>query len=966
MRSPSSSGWNRRPWKSRRVLLIAQIITLLTNVAPLYAQTGGGLAHVHAVRFVHLPDRTRLVMDTDRDLPFRLVSGSVSEQLEVTLDGIDNDALASALDQKIPRDHELIRGYRLDGEDPASTRMIVQFRQPVTCNLFNLKPDLDHGYRLVLDFFEVPLSQQQQGEPASLVGASHGRSGSETVPRGGEVESQVDANEKQDPATATDYQTADKPSVRTLPQTPAKTTRFEEFWLGTRINNQNPPTTVLALRQADGQLLLTGSDLRRLRIIVPPGGGIGHLGEQFYSLEDLNIEAKLDLRRMTLDLQAPAALFGTTSLKETRRQQLPLTPSPFGAFFNYDLTSTQTYNNDVQSSALLELGAFNGWGSGISSFLTRDNQPETEPSFVRLDTTWRRDNPQEMRTLVLGDSITRGTNWSGAVRIGGMQWSSNFTLQPGFITMPLMSMAGEATLPSTVDLYVNDALRLRREVPPGPFVIDDIPTITGRGETRLVVTDILGRERIITQDFYASQRMLRSGLDEYSVELGAVRNDYGRKSNEYTNALASATWRTGVSDRLTAEFHAQATSNHQMAGVGASWLMPFGGVAYSALATSQSGNRHGELFNLGLQHQGEVFSVGFDSQFATEDFIRLGMDKGQPLPGHQSRFFGNVANSSGSWGVGYTFQNYRQRQDVEFATLSYSLGLGRFGYMSLSALHFIDDDSTTLQASFTLPLGMKHTTASFGLSHSEDRTEGKIQVQRSLPAGTGFGYRLELGVGDSDLQKGSVSYQNDYGSLQLEGSRMRGRTGARANLRGGLAFLDGGFYPSRRIDDSFAVVKVPGFADVRIYAENQEVARTNADGEALVPRLRAYEKNHLRVEQADIPLGANIGNLEMQVAPYHRSGVALEFPVNRTRDVFFSLILDDGNFLPVGATVSTESGEYYPVGMRGEVFLTKLKPVNKLEAHLGKQTCHFVVEVPESDEPLIELGEIRCSGISLE
>ena len=63
-------------------------------------------------------------------------------------------------------------------------------------------------------------------------------------------------------------------------------------------------------------------------------------------------------------------------------------------------------------------------------------------------------------------------------------------------------MSGEAVLPSTVDLYVDNELRMRREVPSGPFSIQDLPVMTGQGDARLVVRDILGREQVITQPFY--------------------------------------------------------------------------------------------------------------------------------------------------------------------------------------------------------------------------------------------------------------------------------------------------------------------------------------------------------------------------------------------------------------------------------------------------------------------------------
>ena len=170
----------------------------------------------------------------------------------------------------------------------------------------------------------------------------------------------------------------------------------------------------------------------------------------------------------------------------------------------------------------------------------------------------------------------------------------------------------------------------------------------------------------------------------------------------------------------------------------------------------------------------------------------------------------------------------------------------------------------------------------------------------------------------------------------------------------------GGLLPSRYIDSSFAVVRVPGFSDVRVYAENQQVARTNSKGDALIPRLRPYERNQISIEQSDFPLDARIKGLNMDVYPYYRSGVMLNFPVSRTREAFFSLVQDNGIPLPVGAIVTNEKGEHFPVGLRGEVFLTDLNVTNQLKAQWQNQSCQFMLEVPENNNQMLEMGEIIC------
>ena len=128
-----------------------------------------------------------------------------------------------------------------------------------------------------------------------------------------------------------------------------------------------------------------------------------------------------------------------------------------------------------------------------------------------LESTWTRDKPMQLTRLRFGDAISGASSWGGAVRFGGVQWATDFSLQPGFVTSPRPGISGEAALPSTVELYVDNLLRMRREVPSGPFSIQDLPVINGQGDARLVVRDILGREQVITQPFFTQLKTSEAG-----------------------------------------------------------------------------------------------------------------------------------------------------------------------------------------------------------------------------------------------------------------------------------------------------------------------------------------------------------------------------------------------------------------------------------------------------------------------
>jgi outer membrane usher protein len=157
---------------------------------------------------------------------------------------------------------------------------------------------------------------------------------------------------------------------------------------------------------------------------------------------------------------------------------------------------------------------------------------------------------------------------------------------------------------------------------------------------------------------------------------------------------------------------------------------------------------------------------------------------------------------------------------------------------------------------------------------------------------------------------------------------------------------------------------VPGFADVRVYADNQLVGTTDRDGYALVPRLRPYQKNPIRIEQADLPLDAQIKGLQVDAVPYYQSALALTFPVTRSRGAVVVIELADGSNLPAGTEVTVDGGTVlFPVGLRGEVYLTGLAETSHLHATWNGQSCDMTISFPDTHDPLPRLGPVTCRGI---
>lgn len=736
---------------------------------------------------------------------------------------------------------------------------------------------------------------------------------------------------------------------------------YEELLLEARVNGLPPPVTLIVLRGPEQRLWLAVDHFLFWDMHPPQGTSLQYLGRDYVSLDgQAGLGYRIDESRLTLDITAGPGWF-TANRVDSGFNSASARPSVSrGAFMNYDVNVTYSDSN-TDAAAYLEGGVFGKLGVGFSSFLVRNAREYENGNLLRLDTTWTRDLPERRASLRLGDAIGGGGAWGRPIRFGGVQWATNFNTQPGFITFPLPAIEGEAALPSTLELYINGMQRLQSEVPTGPFSIPNLPAVTGQGEVRLVVRDLLGREQIITDRFYASSRLLQPGLHDFSYELGTERENFGKESFDYGRAFAAGTHRMGLNDRLTGELRAEVLSGQYTAGIGGALLLGRFGIIHAALAGSHSDRGNGSQLTVGFERSSRSFGFGFDLQTSSEEFVQLGLLEGESAPRQLARAWLSVPfDRAGSASLSYALREEYDEPRFESLTASYQVSLGRVGYLNVFASRLQGQvDDTVFGLSLTRLLGAR-TTSSTNANFSRDSDQMLVQLRRNLPVGPGYGYRVQAGMLDRKRLDAGVSAQNDIGTMLLDVSHTDGHTGIRAGASGGLAWMDGTLHLSRDMDQSFAVVSVGDFEGVKIYADNQHVATTDQDGRALVPRLRPYEKNPLRIDVEDLPLDARIEQVEYQAVPYFRSGLLVDFEVSRSRNAIFRLLRASGEPVPAGAVVFLPSGDQFPVGYDGEAFVTGAVSGKTLTAGWNGTRCVFELILPDTEDPLPDLGTITC------
>lgn len=763
------------------------------------------------------------------------------------------------------------------------------------------------------------------------------------------------------PASASPAAPASASSYTRSASTPAA----EELLVQVDVNRQGLNETVIVLREG-GRLYFAREDLERWRLKLPPVEPLMHNGQAYYPISDLpGASFVLDERRQSLAVSAGPEAFSETSsaLRGTAATDAVL-PQP-GGFLNYALSASHTQADDTRNG-IFEGGYFSRYGVLTSGLLA----PELESAsgWVRLDSTYTVDFPERLETLRLGDSVTRGGAWGLPVRFGGLQYGTKFGVQPGFIPFPVATALGRAALPSTVDVLINNALVTRREVPPGPFSIANIPVVTGAGDVQVVVRDLLGREQIYTQPFYGTRELLRQGIADYSVELGALREQFGLQSSDYGEAIGVGTYRRGLTDALTGELRAEAAHSANSAGASVSFLAGGLGVANASLAASESPGDSGRLLGLGFERSTQALSFAVQTETSSRGFRQAGMLEGElPLKRRSIANIGIPFGAAGTLSFTHAMQAFYERDDLEISTLSYSLPLGSFGQLGVSAIHTSGaSGGDALFATLAVPLGSA-TSASAGFERtrpSGGRADSlaTLALQKSLPLGEGYGYRLQE---RGENLYGSFALAGPVGTYEVEAVRPEaGDTATRISARGGLGSAGGHVFASREITDSFAVVKVADFPGVRVLQDHQVAARTDDDGYAVLPRLRAYDRNPIGIDPMDLPFDSRLGSLQINATPYYRSGVYVDFPVRRIRAATLRVVLEDGSDLPSGALARVAGhSEAFPVALRGEAYLEGLEEKSRVVFSWKGQSCEIDLSLPKGDPPLPDLGTHVCKGI---
>ncbi len=730
--------------------------------------------------------------------------------------------------------------------------------------------------------------------------------------------------------------------------------------------NQMNTGKVVAVQQRAGRLAVAAQTLEENGIKLPTG----QAGEvDLDGVPGLHSQYDSQGQRLLLDVPSdwlPEQFIGS-------RQAYPRTPalSSFGALLNYDLYLNDTDDGGTYLAAGNELRLFDTWGTLSSSgqyrrTISGSQGASLNNGYRRYDTTWRFSDDERLLTYEAGDLVSGALPWSSSVRLGGVQLSRDFAVRPDLVTYPLPQFAGQAAVPSSVDLFINGYKSSSAELQPGPYTLTNIPFINGAGEAVVVTTDALGRQVSTTVPFYVTSSLLQQGLTDFSVAAGTLRRDYTLRDFGYGPGVTSASLRHGLNDSLTLESHAEASQSLALGGLGGNLRLGQFGVLNTALSQSRFDGNGGQQLSVGYQYSSQRYSLSYQRVQRRDQYADLTVvDSPYTSLSRRSEQLTLSLNLErfGSLGAGYFDVRAADSTRTRLLNLTWSKPLWRSSSFYLSANREIGDSQWAMQAQLVVPFDLHGS-----LSLSNERSKAgenrqRVNFSRSVPLEGGLGYNLGYATGDGpDYRQADVTWRLQSVRLQ---AGVYGTSEAEtrwADASGSLVWMDRQVFAANRIDDAFVVVSTAGYKDIPVRYENQLVGQTDKNGHLLVPWSSAYYRGKYEIDPLNLPANVQSPNVEQRVAVRRGSGYLLEFGLIRV--IAASIVLVDARQreLPLGSTVThQQSGARAVVGWDGLVYLENLSAHNSLAVSLADGShcqAQFDIDLQQQQIPLV--GPLVC------
>lgn len=656
-----------------------------------------------------------------------------------------------------------------------------------------------------------------------------------------------------------------------------------------------------------------------------------HSNISYCLLSEADIQIEEDSDAQLLKINIPTHYMRSQNIQNAALQ-VPDLPG-LGGFINYNVFY-QSGDASEQASAMTDVGLF--WKNIFfnSNHIFRKNFQDSDQNIqkhTRLNTSLTFEFPKSFTTLQLGDSVSMPTGITQSYYFAGLKWGTNYTSRPDFVYWNTPSFQGSALVPSTVDLMINGSKAYNAKVNPGEFNLNSNINFHGLGQAEMVVEDIMGNRTVQNVPIFVNERLLKQGLNDYSLSLGKLRYNYSQESNDYREWFGSAYFRRGLTEKTTLGTVVDVSKDIQSVGLLWSQYLYKLGLLELNSAYSHAKTEDGYTVSSEFKRDTQHYSIGLKSQYYSDNFKMLGMNEGldgnnYSLPEFENLIYISKSNLPvlGNLSLSYVEQKYRpyaNNDDKKIFNIRSSQTLFKNLNMSLG---FSYDAGEQKDHRVDLSLSYRFDDKHSAYYNQTDTDSGYLSLVKNTSNAVGVDYAIGAGRTYGD-NAGNIStlIKTNKANLDLQYYQTGHHQRYSANLMGALTWLDNSFSLSKPVNNGFSLVKITESPNIDVYRNDLFIGKTNRHGEIFIHDLIPYTQQHLSFNENQLQIEDRADTTRKTIMSLNKRGYIVEFPVIHTQEVSFKVIDQNGQLLPQGSQVTVDQNvdDIYPIGQDNTVTL---------------------------------------------
>lgn len=678
-------------------------------------------------------------------------------------------------------------------------------------------------------------------------------------------------------------------------------------------------------------------------------------------------DPQIDMNDFKLNLKIPPIDMKTKHFV-SNNDSIEITKSIFSLIWNYVLGFYHDVSNkklDLKTHHRHIITTPKGY---LSNSLKLDNNFIDPTSIVRLETSYTFAWPKWELLFILGDSASDAPSWSSNVANLGLKIQKSIIFNQASLSYPTIDLIPALAKPGSVEVLLNNTNFFKKDLPMGRFLLDDIKLPPGVHKGELIVRDDNGIVSSIPFSYFADREMLKPGLQKFSYSLGMLRHNYLTESFAYGGPFLALNHKMGITNFITLGMHGQLSKESALFGIEPRFRLWHFGSSVFPLALGLKDNNYGyaignesniNIMDLSLRLKNIYFSKYYQPQ--NSNFKNS--DNGIFISSLSMRF-----NKSFWRYTSAHYQLYTSSFTTNFMiSINQVMPILKNINIYANANYDFSKESFSIFGLISISLAHKHSTSLL-------IDEQNINNENIVKTKANYHYHSDPQKSHRYFFSSSLGYAEDLsaeGVFGISHKMFEGSIGARydiskrlaynTTLGGALVMAKNKWFMSKPLENSLAILHVANQPGLKVYRDGGLfIGETKKDGYLLITDLNPYQKSSISFDIRELDPSIDTKELEKNITifPGLKTAHEITLATRRIKHIMFKP-QKYGKYLDFGINMIVNNIETF-VGHDGVVYVELEDNIKKIIAYDKQQYCLLNIDIPSSEDYLINLGDISC------